>query len=1626
MAQVSYGTITITDTNDISRIYMEYCRSTKNQLSGDTVPNITRAWGETTPPWVDGEYIWQRAVVEKSGTLEKTYGTPVCISGEKGETGQQGPQGGTGAAGRSLDSTETKYAQVAANSTEAQVKALIESRWTLNVPSYNSSLPEYWVRVTNVYSNPTETQKIYYKDNGITDAVKTSAEANTTAGQAKTQAAAAEGKADSAASTANSANTKATNALNIANGTSQHFWWIAEDTSTTGGTISAGAYITDIAKDTFKTNPSGYGNLLLRSDGVYLNVGLQTLASFKSDALTFYNSAGTELGKFGSTGLEMSGTLNIKGGGRIGQDSDNYWEFGDNKSYNDEDSAYLIGRGTASIQLGETGHWRLDKNRIHAGWYQLDDKSNSTPAGSLHFDTGADGNATYYWDYGMHYPDKAGNGNNKFLYIRRSNDTTSTTLSTMKGRIDDDTWWTYKFYIDGNGNVHAPGFYIGDSTTPIGGGAGTVAERLTQGYGSTTQPIYIQSNGVPAAIDYTIQSSVPQNAVFTALSTSNPGYVAKAPNSTSQFLRGDATWAAVTKSNVGLGNVENVALSSWAGSSSLTTTKVGTLAEAATRGVDTSISATSTSTKLPTSAAVANLVKQYLPLTGGNVTGAVTFGSSVSADELTVGDLVVNGTASFTNNLQVNTINGVAVGSNPKFTDTVTTVTVTGSGNAITGASASGGAVTLTKGTTFPTGSGTNGYLTKWTGTNTIGNGPALGSDTTKFLNNKGEWAVPAGTGLTSVGASGSGGITISGSPITTSGTIAIGLNLSTAINGLGEGASPATREDYIVAQYAGGGTTTTSYHRRKLSNIFAALNSSDITTALGYTPYNATNPNGYTSNTGTVTSIATSSPITGGTITGSGTIGHATSGVGNAVTTAGLYKFKYDTYGHITGVSAIAKADITGLGIPAQDTTYSNASTTTAGLMSAADKKKLDNIQVDSSGQAVAANVAGRWGIDVTFNSNNVAQVGHANSAITASNTQAAKTTASVTSTQLAFGDVINFPYVAYDTYGHITSKTNLYFKMPAAPSSTGTADAFSSAATIALTGDTTGSASSTKGWSITTTTDRATVTYCRDDANANANKELWNVFRNGTTGAQPGKVRFFSVYGADTSKAPTTYGEMIEITHANSNHYQPQLWFGPGKAGSLYHRNKEYNNDSWGAWHTILDTSNYTSYTVKKDGTGASGTWGISISGNAATASSATNATYATYDADEVSNTAKVTIANKYVKKAGDTMTGTLTVPVLQTGTAATNYFQSQKFRGQGTADSYYHAIDFGYASHDRVDFYEYGGIFCFHKHTGEAINSGDTILGTITTNGWEGNVVGNVTGNASTSTKATQDSDGNIITSSYLRRFSWWSSGDTHNIDDLRNGITFAYGNNHNGPTTGTVVAFDCSTNTSYTLQLMGSYNGDDLYFRNHNGDNNTWRNWNKIIHNNNYTDYTVTKTGTGASGTWGISITGTAAKATADASGNTITSTYVKKAGDTMTGVLTMLGNQYNDSYSGALNMNNSNIYGVNSIYTADYSDNSQEGIHFYRDSTHVDTIHAAGGVLYFTPNRALGSNGTSYTILHTGNYTSTLNNKYVTIDTDQTITASQKTFTGATRWGSASKYGAVHYDTSLEALVFSFA
>lgn len=62
---------------------------------------------------------------------------------------------------------------------------------------------------------------------------------------------------------------------------------------------------------------------------------------------------------------------------------------------------------------------------------------------------------------------------------------------------------------------------------------------------------------------------------------------------------------------------------------------------------------------------------------------------------------------------------------------------------------------------------------------------------------------------------------------------------------------------------------------------------------------------------------------------------------------TSGLYKVTVDATGHVSAVAAVTKDDITALGIPGQDTTYPEATTAKAGLMSAADKTKLDGMTV-------------------------------------------------------------------------------------------------------------------------------------------------------------------------------------------------------------------------------------------------------------------------------------------------------------------------------------------------------------------------------------------------------------------------------------------------------------------------------------------------------------------------------------------------------------------------------------------------------------------------------------------------------------------------------------------------------
>jgi hypothetical protein len=87
----------------------------------------------------------------------------------------------------------------------------------------------------------------------------------------------------------------------------------------------------------------------------------------------------------------------------------------------------------------------------------------------------------------------------------------------------------------------------------------------------------------------------------------------------------------------------------------------------------------------------------------------------------------------------------------------------------------------------------------------------------------------------------------------------------NTDISGLGTAATTNSTAYATAAQ----GT--------KADTALQSITSGNVTTALGFTPYNATNPNGYTSNIGTVTSVGGTGTVSGlslsGTVTTSGNL---------------------------------------------------------------------------------------------------------------------------------------------------------------------------------------------------------------------------------------------------------------------------------------------------------------------------------------------------------------------------------------------------------------------------------------------------------------------------------------------------------------------------------------------------------------------------------------------------------------------------------------------------------------------------------------------------------------------------------------------------------------------------------
>lgn len=120
---------------------------------------------------------------------------------------------------------------------------------------------------------------------------------------------------------------------------------------------------------------------------------------------------------------------------------------------------------------------------------------------------------------------------------------TSTTdsLSANQGKV-------LKELVDGKAASSHTHNYAGSSSA---GGSATSAVKLTSSAGSTTQPVYFK-DGKPTACSYTLEKSVPSNAVFT---DTNTHYTSK--NVVGSATATSNTTTALTNGNVYLNSVEN-------------------------------------------------------------------------------------------------------------------------------------------------------------------------------------------------------------------------------------------------------------------------------------------------------------------------------------------------------------------------------------------------------------------------------------------------------------------------------------------------------------------------------------------------------------------------------------------------------------------------------------------------------------------------------------------------------------------------------------------------------------------------------------------------------------------------------------------------------------------------------------------------------------------------------------------------------------------------------------------------------------------------------------------------------------------------------------------------------------
>lgn len=232
-----------------------------------------------------------------------------------------------------------------------------------------------------------------------------------------------------------------------------------------------------------------------------------------------------------------------------------------------------------------------------------------------------------------------------------------------------------------------------------------------------------------------------------------------------------------------------------------------------------------------------------------------------------------------------------------------------------------------------------------------------------------------------------------------------------------------------------------------------------------------------------------------------------------------------------------------------------------------------------------------------------------------------------------------------------------------------------------------------------------------------------------------------------------------------------------------------------------------------------------------------------------------------SNYVQKSGDTMTGPLTISTsgcplyIQGGSSVESYLKVKLGETDKSAFGYNSSLGtFLYS-------YTYGGYLSLTDSGLARIYKGSSLVGTLWHSGNDGSGSGldadlldGYQASSFLRNRTAGNIDFNTITESGIYRMSY----------TISNGATNGPSNNEWGQ----MLVLHGSGDTIAQLSI-GYSSESSIKYRSGNptdvGGSGSWNSWKTVLDSGNYTDYTVTKTGSGASGTWGINISGKAANA-----------------------------------------------------------------------------------------------------------------------------------------------------------------